>query len=160
MWQYLSDIFIVLLIVGAIAFYIFNRRNKMLKLWGEVSRLELDFHKSLFETADAFSQHADLFDHFDHLEYLKDLTKEGSPKIRTLSLEERRAVYKALQTLYVSMDDDEQETHLTLKKQFEDLQSRRLIYNSKVLYYNHFIQSFPMRYLRKKMGFEEKDYFG
>jgi len=160
MWQYASDILIVVLIVGSIVFYIVNRRNKMLKLWSEVSRLELAFHKSLFETAYDFSQHADLFDHFDDLEYQRDLTKDTSSKIRNLSLEERRAVYKALQTLYVSMDEDTLASQTALKKQFEDLQTTRLQYNSKVLYYNHFIHSFPMRYLRKKMGFEDKEYFG
>ncbi len=160
MLPYLSDIIIILVLAGIVVFVIINRRNRMFKLWQEVSRHEVAFHRKLFDTARSFAHHAETFDIFEDLGIMKEFTEDGAAEKKTLGLEERQALFKALQTLYVSLDEENIKHHADLKERFEELQNLRLKYNSKVLYYNRFIMMFPMRLFARRMGFEEKEYFG
>ncbi|GEM_PF-561203 len=157
---YMEPFIILAVVIGLIVFLVINRRNRMLKLWQDVSRHELLFHKQLFETAHAYVERSDLFEQIENHDTLLKVSGFEEDNLRTLTLEERQAVFKSLQMLYVSMDEETIQSAPELKKKFEDLQNLRLKYNSKVLYYNHFILAFPMRILSKRIGFEEKEYFG
>jgi len=154
------DILVIVLLLIAGLVLLLNRRNRMLKLWSEVARLELNFHKALFETASAYAKNASLFSHYDDYDYLNRIDRVTKSSFRTLSLEERQAVFKALKTLYVSLEESDEEAAPELKRRFETLQTLRLKYNSKILQYNHFIRAFPMRLIAGRIGFEEKTYFG
>jgi len=160
MLDYLSDIIIILVLVGIVVFVVINRRNRMFKLWQDVSRHEVAFHRNLFDTARAFAHHAETLDIFADLEIMQEFTDGDKDERKSLGLEERQALFKALQTLYVSLDEENVKPHAELREKFEALQTLRLRYNSKVLYYNRFIMMFPMRLFARRMGFEEKEYFG
>ncbi len=160
MLDYLSDIIIILVLVGIVVFVVINRRNRMFKLWQDVSRHEVAFHRNLFDTARAFAHHAETLDIFQDLEIMQEFTDGDKDERKSLGLEERQALFKALQTLYVSLDEENVKPHAELREKFEALQTLRLRYNSKVLYYNRFIMMFPMRLFARRMGFEEKEYFG
>ncbi len=160
MLPYLSDIIIILVLAGIVVFVIINRRNRMFRLWQDVSRHEVAFHKKLFDTARSFAHHAETFDIFVDLDTMRKFTDGDADEKKILGLEERQALFQALQTLYVGLDEENNKHHADLKEKFEELQTLRLRYNSKVLYYNRFIMMFPMRLFARRMGFEEKDYFG
>ncbi len=158
--NYILDAIILILILVMIVFTIVRLRNKTLTLWNEVSRLELTFHKKLFETVQVFLTHKKYFEHHDHGKHYQLLHKYETEMPKELALSERQEIFKALQSLYLCIDETSHPAQLTLKNQFDELQSCRLRFNSKVIYYNDFIQSFPMRLLARHMHFEPKEYFG
>jgi len=132
----------------------------MLTLWQEVSRLELIFHQQLFEILKLYLAHEHVISNYDKETELNTLKRYKNPKLRTLKLEERQAIFKAIQSIYVSLDPETHPATITLKEGFEIVQNCRLRYNSKVLYYNHFIHVFPTKILAKRMNFLDKEYFG
>lgn len=156
----LIDLSILLLLIIIVIIVIVRLRNKTLTLWNEVTRLEVIFHKKLFESLQVFLSHQKHFEHHDHYHYYDILNKYKGETFKELTLTERQNVFKALQGLYICIDETSHPAQITLKNQFDELQTCRLKYNSKVLYYNDFVQSFPMNILAHKMHFELKDYFG
>lgn len=156
----LIDFSILILLIAIVVIVIVRLRNKTLVLWNEVTRLEMVFHKKLFESLHVFLTHQKYFEHHDHYHYYEILNKYKDETAKELTLAERQNIFKALQGLYLCIDETSHPAQITLKNQFDDLQTCRLKYNSKVLYYNDFIQAFPMRLLTRKMHLELKDYFG
>ncbi len=154
------DLSLLILLIALLIMVIVRLRNKTLALWNEVTRLELTFHKKLFESLHLFLSHKNQFEHHAHYHYYDILSKYKDESAKALSLADRQDIFKALQALYLCIDEGSHPAQITLKNQFDELQSCRLKYNSKVLYYNHFIQSFPMNLLAKRMHFDVKKYFG
>jgi len=154
------DLIILLILALIIFLVIIKLRRKMLTLWQEVSRLELIFHHKLFEILKVYLAHENVLTQYNEQSSIEVLKQYKKPKLRTLALKDRQSIFKALQTLYVAIDVESHPATLTLKHGFESLQSCRLKYNSKVLYYNQYINVFPTKFLAKRMNFEEKEYFG
>jgi len=156
----LIDLVIILILLTLLLLVVLRVRNRMLRLWQEVSRLELEFHHRLFDTVKLFLDHKEDLIHHDHGNHYKTLEQYKEGTYRSLSLNERQAIHDALQNLHLCVDRTAHPTQVLLDKQFKDLQNIRRKYNSKVLHYNDFINSFPMRILSKRMHFKEKEYFG
>ncbi len=158
--NYILDSIIFILLILIIVVVIVRLRNKLLTLWSEVSRLELTFHNKLFETLHIYLSHQTLLEKTVDSKQLAVLKQYESDHVKELTLTERQTIFKSLQSLYLEIDTLEHPALITLQKQFDELQSCRLKYNSKVIYYNHFIVIFPVRLLARRMHVSPKEYFG
>ena len=155
----LFDLFLVILfVVGMIGvgFYI---RNHLLHVWQEVSRLELTFHKQLFETLTRFKEDKVLLKSYACYQFIQNFNYDAQTKLRHLELNERQNLFKSLQKVYGEIYKVQDSDLYPIKKQFETLQNCRLKYNSKVLLYNQKIHTFPVKFFAKRMRFVEKEYF-
>lgn len=151
---------VLLIIVALIVIAIFVLRNKLYKLWHEVSRLELIFHKNLIETFHIYQNHNDLLKAIPVYKSLQAFEPKKHKKFRQLKLADRQKLFKNLQKIYAEIYTIEDAKYRPLKKQFETLQECRLKYNSKVLLYNQRIHTFPLKIIAKRMNFFPKEYFG
>lgn len=154
------DSILIILIIVIIVITILLIRRKLFKLWHTASRLEVSFHNTLKACVRLYLRYEDTIKPFDPGGQLKRLKKYQNTPMRNLGLEERQAIHRILQTLYVSIDETEVSGYPTLKSMFDSLQNERLKYNSAVLYYNHVVMAFPVRYLANRFGFHTKEYFG
>lgn len=158
--NYLLDILILITLVVIMVVVIVRLRNKLLVLWNQVSRLELIFHNKLFETLHIYLSHQTLIEKKLDSKHIANLKSYADESLKGLSLEERQSIFKSLQSLYLEIDALEHPALFTLQKQFDELQASRLKYNSKVIFYNHYIVSFPVRILARRMHLNAKEYFG
>lgn len=151
---------VLLIIIALIIVAIFVLRGKLFKLWHQVSRLELIFHKNLIETFHMYQKNSTLLESIPVYKSLQAFTPKNNKKFRQLKLADRQKLFKNLQKIYAEIYTLEDDTYKPLKKQFETLQECRLKYNSKVLLYNQRIHTFPLKIIAKRMNFFPKEYFG
>ena len=156
---WLDSILIIVFIVLFVLAILLIRR-KLFKLWHKVTRLEVTFHNTLKACVRLYLRYEDTIRPFDPGGQLERLRKYDGRNMRGLELEKRQAIHRSLQTLFVSLDETEVSGYPTLKSMFDTLQNKRLRYNSAVLYYNHLVMTFPIRYLANRFGFRTKEYFG
>mgnify|MGYP000002915331 CR=1 FL=1 len=153
-------VFVVLIVIIFFVFIILQTRYKLLRLWKDVSVKEVVFHRLLQETAIVFYEQKNLFDLEEYKAALKKVYRYKKQKVRYLLLQERRELYANLNSLYRSIEDEEDPKYKVVKKVFQDLQKARRVYNSKVLIYNQTITMFPTRYFAIKLNLKIKEYFG
>lgn len=153
-------VFAILVVVIVLVFIILQTRYKLLKLWKDVSVKEVVFHRLLQEAAIVFYDQKSLFDLEEYKAALKKVYRYKKQKVRYLLLQERRELFANLNSLYRSIEDEEDDQYKVVKKVFHDLQKARRIYNSKVLIYNQTITMFPTRYFAIKLNLKIKEYFG
>ena len=154
------DFVLILLFIILLALAVFLIRRKLFKLWTKASRLEVSFHNSMKDCLRLFLRYEKTIRPFDPGGHLERLKMYEAISLRTLPLEERQRIHRAIETLFVSLDETELTGYPTLKNMFDSLQSNRLRYNSCVLYYNHLVMVFPIRYFANRFGFRTKEYFG
>lgn len=156
----LYDLLLILFIVLVIAFFAYRTHKKLLRLWQEVSAKEIIFHRLLSASIKLFyTQKENLRNEDNRLQFVR-IGRSRKKKMRYLLLKERQELYLALSDIYNDIEDREEPEFLELKKQFDNLQKARRIYNSKVLVYNQTISVFPTRFLAIKMNLKIKEYFG
>jgi len=156
----LLRVFVLLIVIIFFVFIILQTRYKLLRLWKDVSVKEVVFHRLLQETAIVFYEQKNLFDLEEYQTALKKVYRYKKQKVRYLLLQERRELYANLNSLYRSIEDEEDPKYKVVKKVFQDLQKARRVYNSKVLIYNQTITMFPTRYFAIKLNLKIKEYFG
>jgi len=156
----LLRVFVLLIVIIFFVFIILQTRYKLLRLWKDVSVKEVVFHRLLQETAIVFYEQKNLFDIEEYKAALKKVYRYKKQKVRYLLLQERRELYANLNSLYRSIEDEEDPKYKVVKKVFQDLQKARRVYNSKVLIYNQTITMFPTRYFAIKLNLKIKEYFG
>lgn len=160
MIEVLINFSVTLLIVLLVTYLFFRLRNKLLKMWKEVSVKEVVFHKLLLQTLVLFYGEKNNLKNEDNKELFRKLARYRKKKVRYLLLQERRELFTALNYLYLEISELDAPSLLPLKAKFEELQRARRIYNSKVLTYNQTINVFPTRFLAIRMNLKIKEYFG
>ncbi|MFW5913541.1 MAG: LemA family protein [Bacillota bacterium] len=154
------DSILIVILIAMIVLAIVLIRRRLIKLWHEASRLEVAFHNSLKACMRLYIRYEDTLRPFDPGGQLDRLKKYEDTNLRELPLDARQALHRSIQTIFVSLDETEVSGFPTFKEMFDTVQKKRLKYNSAVLYYNHTIQGFPIRFLANRFGFQTKEYFG
>lgn len=156
----LYDLIAILVIVLIFVIIILRTRVSLLRLWKEVSVKEVIFHKLLFETGLLYYENKELFAEFDTELIFRKVKRYRKKRLRQLLLKERQDLFLAINSLFLEIEDKEEENYLGLKRKFKELQKARRLYNSKVLLYNQTISVFPTRFLAIKLNLKIKEYFG
>lgn len=154
------DSILIVILIACIVLSVILIRRKLIKLWHEASRLEVSFHNSLKACMRHYLRYEETLRPFDPGGQLERIRQYASENLRELPLETRQALHRSIQTIFVSLDETEVSGFPTFKEMFDTVQQNRLKYNSVVLYYNHIIQGFPVRFLANRFGFKTKEYFG
>ncbi|MGM0435554.1 MAG: LemA family protein [Bacillota bacterium] len=154
------DSILILVLVFLIVLSILVMRNRLLKLWHTVSRLEVSFHSTFEQCIATFIKYEGALEPYDPGHFLSRLKSAEDKHLRNLDLDEKQSLHRAVQTLIVAVDESDVSVYTTLRDSFDALQHARLKYNSAVLHYNHLIRAFPIRFLANRIGLSPKDYFG
>jgi len=154
------DSILILVLAFLIVLSILFLRKRLLKLWHTVSRLEVAFHAAFEHCISTFIKYESALAPYDPGRFLNRLKTAEDKHLRNMALDEKQSLHRAVQTLIVAVDESDVSVYTTLKESFDALQHARLKYNSAVLHYNHLIRAFPIRFLAKRIGLSQKDYFG
>lgn len=154
------NLIIVVVVAALIALLVARLHKHLLKLWKEVSSKEVIFHKQLEHVSKLFYENRELLRNEDNIDLFKIISRYRNKKIRNLLLSTRQSLFKAINIVYGEIEETNSEDLVLLKKQFNELQKVRRVYNSSVLIYNQTISVFPTRYLALRMNLELKEYFG
>ncbi|AIO18755.1 hypothetical protein KQ51_00875 [Candidatus Izimaplasma bacterium HR1] len=152
---------LIVVVACALVALLFARLHKhLLKLWKDVTTKEVIFHKQLEKVATLFHENKELLKTEDNKEFFKIITRYRKKHVRTLLLSTRQALFNAINIIFDEIEELEEAEFALLKKEFNELQKVRRIYNTNVLIYNQTISVFPTRYLALRMNLELREYFG
>lgn len=154
------DLLLVFFIIVILALLTYATRNRLLRMWKDVSAKEIIFNRLMSRTILLYYAQKDALKNEDNRQQFVRLGRSRKKKMRYLLMKERQDIYLALSDIYNEIEDVEDKQCLQLKKQFEELQKARRIYNSVVLIYNQSISVFPTRFLALRMNLKIKEYFG
>ena len=152
---------IILIVICAVIATLISRLHKhLLKIWKDVTTKEVIFHKQLEKVTALFYENRELLKTEDNTEFMRIITRYRKKHVRTLLLSTRQALFNAINIIYDEIEELEEEQLSLLKKEFNELQKVRRVYNTNVLIYNQTISVFPTRYLALRMNLELREYFG
>lgn len=154
------NLLIIILVCALIAFSIYRLHRGLLKLWKDVSSKEVIFYRTLENVAILFYENREILRTDENKEFCTIITRYRKKRVRSLLLSTRQKVFNAINVIYAEMEELELDELNLLKREFNELQKVRRVYNSAVLIYNQTISVFPTRYLALKMDLELKEYFG
>ncbi len=154
------NILIIVVICAILSILVARLHKRLLKLWKEVSSKEVIFYKQLEKVTKLFYENRELLRTEDNHDFFKRVTRYRKKRLRSLLLNTRQELFNAINVIYDDIEEQEAPEFKLLKKEFNELQKVRRIYNSKVLIYNQTISVFPTRYLALRMNLELKEYFG
>lgn len=158
--NWIVDISLLLLFIIGVIVWIFYQRKRLIKLWNEVTRDEVDFYRELEKVVQLFyTQLSDLRTD-DNKTFINIIRRYRKKRIRTLLLKVRQDLYNAVNIVYDDVLESDKPAYQVIIDSYEKLQKIRRLYNSKVLLYNQTISVFPTRYVALRMKLELKEYFG
>lgn len=153
----LAGAFILVVICFLIGYTV---RQRLLRLWKEVSNKEILFYRQLERTAKLFFSNKSVLENDDNKQCFKIITRYRKKRVRSLLLQTRQDLFQAITAIHAEIEDLTEEFVVELLESYQELQKKRRIYNSRVLVYNQTINIFPTRYLAIRMHLETKEYFG
>ena len=158
--SWITHVILIVVAAALIAFLVARLHRHLLKLWKDVSTKEVIFHRKLEYVSKLFYENRELLRTDDNKDLFKIITRYRNKKIRNLLLSTRQNLFQSVNIVYGEIEASNNEELKLLKKEFNELQKVRRVYNSSVLIYNQTISVFPTRYLALRMNLELKEYFG